>query len=79
MHARMQLICCYLLWQALTIHWQSYGDKMILVLTVDPSVIPDPHKLCTDLEVSLKLIKDAVIQRLPAVPSPLGRKVDKND
>lgn len=65
--------------QALTIHWQSYGDKMILVLTVDPNVIPDPRKLCTDLEVSLKLIKDAVIQRGLAVPSPLGSKFDKND
>ncbi|KAL1824040.1 hypothetical protein ACET3Z_010818 [Daucus carota] len=48
--------------QALTVHWQSYADKVILVLTVDPDVIPDYNNLCTDFVASLKLIKDAVIQ-----------------
>ncbi|KAL8113212.1 wax ester synthase/diacylglycerol acyltransferase 11-like [Apium graveolens] len=47
---------------ALTTHWQSYGEKMILVLTIDPDVIPDYNNLCVDFESSLKLIKDAVTQ-----------------
>lgn len=44
-------------------HWQSCGDKMVLILTVDSNVIPDPHKLCTDMEVSLNIIKDTLIKR----------------
>lgn len=47
--------------QALVIHWQSYGEKMILSLSVDPNVIPDPYKLAYDIQSSLKLIKNAVI------------------
>lgn len=64
--------------QALTVHWQSYGEKMILVLTVDPDVIPDYNNLCTDFEASLKLIKDAVIQGGAAVPlqAKTGHKQD---
>ncbi|KAJ9146554.1 hypothetical protein P3X46_028803 [Hevea brasiliensis] len=46
---------------ALTIHFQSYSNKMTIVLAVDVDVIPHPHKLCDDLEQSLKLIKDAVL------------------
>ncbi|XP_074352801.1 wax ester synthase/diacylglycerol acyltransferase 11-like [Apium graveolens] len=49
--------------QALTMHWQSCGDKMVLILTVDSNVIPDPHKLCTDMEVSLNSIKDTLSKR----------------
>ncbi|GMH08898.1 hypothetical protein Nepgr_010738 [Nepenthes gracilis] len=49
--------------QALTIHFQSYADKMIIVLAVDEGVIPDPHTLCGYLEKSLELIKNAVIER----------------
>uniref|UniRef100_A0A7C9ELU2 Uncharacterized protein n=1 Tax=Opuntia streptacantha TaxID=393608 RepID=A0A7C9ELU2_OPUST len=49
--------------QALTIHYQSYMDMMTVVLAVDPTVIPDPHKLCDDITISLKLSKEAVIQR----------------
>ncbi|WOH06671.1 hypothetical protein DCAR_0626099 [Daucus carota subsp. sativus] len=49
--------------QALTMHWQSCGDKMVLILTVQSDLIPDPHKLCTDMEVSLNLIKDTLIKR----------------
>ncbi|XP_061356172.1 wax ester synthase/diacylglycerol acyltransferase 11 isoform X2 [Gastrolobium bilobum] len=45
---------------ALTIHFQSYANKMTISLSVDPSVIPDPYLLCDDLEESLKLILDAV-------------------
>ncbi|KAL9684879.1 hypothetical protein QQ045_022321 [Rhodiola kirilowii] len=46
---------------ALTVHFQSYVDKMILVLNVDETVIPDPHQLCNDILESLQVIKQAVI------------------
>ncbi|KAI3681864.1 hypothetical protein L6452_36669 [Arctium lappa] len=39
---------------------RSYVNKMTIVLSVDESTIPDPHKLLDDLEDSLKLIKEAV-------------------
>ncbi|KAG6752692.1 hypothetical protein POTOM_042728 [Populus tomentosa] len=48
---------------ALTIHFQSYSKKMTIVLAVDPDEIPDPHKLCDDLEKSLEIIKDSVEKR----------------
>nr|XP_017217931.1 PREDICTED: O-acyltransferase WSD1-like isoform X2 [Daucus carota subsp. sativus] len=53
--------------QALTVHCQSYADKMILVLTVDPDVIPDYRTLSAEFEASLELIKNAVIERGLAV------------
>ncbi|KAI9156133.1 hypothetical protein LWI28_001110 [Acer negundo] len=46
--------------QALTIHYQSYVNKMTIVLAVDPNVISDPHQLCADIQESLTIIKDAV-------------------
>ncbi|KAG8660303.1 wax ester synthase/diacylglycerol acyltransferase 11 isoform X2 [Manihot esculenta] len=46
---------------ALTVHFQSYFNKMTIVLAVDVDVIPHPHKLCDDLEHSLNLIKDAAL------------------
>ncbi|MCL7043428.1 hypothetical protein MKW94_005014 [Papaver nudicaule] len=49
--------------QALTINYQSYVNKMIIILAVDERAIPDPHKLCDDLEESLKLIKDAILAK----------------
>ncbi|KAK7320825.1 hypothetical protein VNO77_30659 [Canavalia gladiata] len=45
---------------ALTIHYQSYANKMTISVSVDPHVIPDPYLLCDDLEQSLKRILDAV-------------------
>ncbi|KAK3037320.1 hypothetical protein RJ639_032082 [Escallonia herrerae] len=48
---------------ALMINFQSYINKMTIVLSVDESIIPDPHQLCDDLEESLKLIKDAVFRK----------------
>lgn len=48
--------------QALTVHWQSYGEKIIFVLAVDPDVITDYNNLCADFVSSLELMKDAVIQ-----------------
>ncbi|PWA96807.1 O-acyltransferase, WSD1, C-terminal [Artemisia annua] len=44
----------------LMINFQSYVNKMTIVLSVDDNTIPDPHKLLDDLEGSLKLIKEAV-------------------
>ncbi|VVB15814.1 unnamed protein product [Arabis nemorensis] len=48
---------------ALTLHFQSYVNKIIISVTADPTVIPDPHKMCDDLVESLKLIKSSVLER----------------
>ncbi|XP_012570634.1 wax ester synthase/diacylglycerol acyltransferase 11-like isoform X2 [Cicer arietinum] len=48
---------------ALTIHFQSYANKMTISLAVDPSIIPNPYLLCDDLEESLKLICDAFVKK----------------
>ncbi|KAF5732424.1 O-acyltransferase WSD1-like isoform X2 [Tripterygium wilfordii] len=48
---------------ALTMHFQSYTDKMTIALAIDPEVIPDPYRLFDDLEGSLTAMKDAVVQR----------------
>ncbi|KAF8097712.1 hypothetical protein N665_0283s0016 [Sinapis alba] len=48
---------------ALTMHFQSYMNKMTISLTVDPTVISDPHRLCDDWEESLRSIKAAVQER----------------
>jgi hypothetical protein len=45
------------------INFQSYINKMTIVLSVDESIIPDPYQLCDDVIDSLKLIKDAVIAK----------------
>lgn len=45
------------------INFQSYVNKMTIVLSVDENTIPDPHQLCDDIVASLRLIKDAVISR----------------
>lgn len=47
---------------ALTIHFQSYAEKLTIVLAVDPNVIPDHQQLFDDFEVSLELIKEAVVK-----------------
>ncbi|KAF4401024.1 hypothetical protein G4B88_013865 [Cannabis sativa] len=47
----------------LMVNFQSYMKKMTIVLTVDEDRIPDPHQLCNDIEDSLKLIKDTIIER----------------
>ncbi|ONK69157.1 uncharacterized protein A4U43_C05F19940 [Asparagus officinalis] len=49
--------------QAITLHFQSYMNKMEMVLAVDELTVPDPHQLLQDLAESLKLIKDAVVER----------------
>ncbi|KAK6925992.1 O-acyltransferase, WSD1-like, N-terminal [Dillenia turbinata] len=48
--------------QALTVHYQSYMDKITISVAVDPKAIPDPYRLLDDLEHSLKLIKEAVLK-----------------
>ncbi|GAV66201.1 DUF1298 domain-containing protein [Cephalotus follicularis] len=48
---------------ALIVHTQSYINKLTICLAVDPSVIPDPHQLCADLEESLDIIKNAVLEK----------------
>ncbi|KAL1819642.1 hypothetical protein DCAR_0415945 [Daucus carota subsp. sativus] len=52
---------CYGQPNALMIHVISYTDKITFVLSVDEDTIPDPHRLCDDLEESLKLIKAAAV------------------
>lgn len=47
--------------QGLMMNFQSYANKMTMVLSVDETVIPDPHRLLNDLEDALNLIKDAAI------------------
>ncbi|ESQ43165.1 hypothetical protein EUTSA_v10015275mg, partial [Eutrema salsugineum] len=46
--------------QALLIHFISYAEKMIISIGVDPTVIPDPHIICDEMEESLKAIKEAL-------------------
>lgn len=48
---------------ALMINFQSYINKMIIVVSVDENAIPDPHQLLDDFEDCLNLIKDTVIKR----------------
>lgn len=45
------------------INFQSYVNKMTIVLSADEAIIPDPYQLCDDLVHSLGLIKDAVIAK----------------
>lgn len=45
------------------VNFQSYTNKMTIVLAVDEQAVPDPHQLCEDIADSLKLVKDAVIAK----------------
>ncbi|KAJ6422245.1 hypothetical protein OIU84_027240 [Salix udensis] len=54
---------CYGQPNALLIHVLSYANTMNIILSVDEEIVPDSHQLCDDLEESLKLIKDAVIDK----------------
>ncbi|KAL0843006.1 hypothetical protein Bca101_016251 [Brassica carinata] len=49
--------------QALLIHFMSYAGRMTISLAVDPTIIPDPHKICDDMEQSLKEMKAALWER----------------
>ncbi|CAH8339032.1 unnamed protein product [Eruca vesicaria subsp. sativa] len=48
---------------ALTMHFQSYMNKMTISLTVDSTVINNPHQLLGDWEESLRTIKTAAQER----------------
>ncbi|KAL9690328.1 hypothetical protein QQ045_010725 [Rhodiola kirilowii] len=52
---------CYGQPTGLMIHVMTYMDKLSFILSVDDETVPDPHRLCDDLEESLRLIKDAVM------------------
>ncbi|ESQ43167.1 hypothetical protein EUTSA_v10015406mg [Eutrema salsugineum] len=43
--------------QPLVIHFLSYAKKMVISIGVDPTVIPDPHKLFDEMEESLQAMK----------------------
>ncbi|MFS7981915.1 putative O-acyltransferase WSD1 [Helianthus anomalus] len=45
------------------IHILTYMDKMMFVISADEETIPDPHRLCDDLEESLHLIKKTALLR----------------
>ncbi|KAM3319819.1 hypothetical protein P3S67_007019 [Capsicum chacoense] len=45
---------------AVTIHFQSYCNKITISMAVDSQVIPDPYQLCDDLQDSLQMFKEAV-------------------
>ncbi|CAA7055342.1 unnamed protein product [Microthlaspi erraticum] len=49
--------------QALTIHFLSYAGKMIISIGVDSTAIPNPHKLCDEMEDSLKAMKATLLER----------------
>lgn len=47
------------------IHAVSYVDKVTFMISVDEETIPDPEKLCDDIEESLHLIKSCVLAKYP--------------
>uniref|UniRef100_M1AIL1 Uncharacterized protein n=1 Tax=Solanum tuberosum TaxID=4113 RepID=M1AIL1_SOLTU len=49
--------------KAVTIHFQSYCNKMTISMAVDSQVIPDPYQLCDDLQDSLQMFKEAVTKQ----------------
>ncbi|KAL8234993.1 hypothetical protein R6Q59_021093 [Mikania micrantha] len=52
---------CYGQPNALMIHVLSYMDKLTFVISADEETIPDPQRLCDDLEESLHLIKTSAL------------------
>lgn len=49
--------------QPLIVSFQSYMNKMTVVVAVDEDIIPDPHNLCNEIVDSVILAKNAVIQK----------------
>ncbi|KAL9250231.1 Wax ester synthase/diacylglycerol acyltransferase 11-like protein [Drosera capensis] len=47
----------------LMIHYMSYMNKMSVAVCANQDLIPDPHKILDEVEESLKLMKNAVLQR----------------
>ncbi|KAI3524352.1 hypothetical protein L1887_03005 [Cichorium endivia] len=52
---------CYGQPNALMIHVMSYMDKLTFVISADEETIPDPQRLCDDLEESLQIIKTSAL------------------
>ncbi|KAG2308016.1 hypothetical protein Bca52824_027764 [Brassica carinata] len=46
---------------ALTIHFLSYAEMMVISIAVDPNAIPKPHQLCDEIVDSLKATKAALL------------------
>ncbi|GJW92306.1 O-acyltransferase, WSD1 domain-containing protein [Tanacetum coccineum] len=44
--------------KALLIHMVSYVDKVIFVISVEEETIPDPEKLCDDIQHSIHVMKN---------------------
>ncbi|PKA53336.1 O-acyltransferase WSD1 [Apostasia shenzhenica] len=62
-HPQILMLACFSVnMQALTMHFQSYMNKMKVVLAVDEVVIPNPNMLLDDISESLRLIKAAAIR-----------------
>ncbi|KAM0848210.1 hypothetical protein ACQ4PT_054534 [Festuca glaucescens] len=56
--------------QALTVHYQNYGNTVSVTLAVDDTQFPNCHELLDDLVESIKLIKNAAgLHTLSAVES----------
>ncbi|XP_010453795.2 PREDICTED: O-acyltransferase WSD1-like [Camelina sativa] len=49
--------------QALLIHYTSYAGEVTITVGVNPTVVPDPHKICDDMEESLKTMKAVLRER----------------
>ncbi|XP_010492001.1 PREDICTED: O-acyltransferase WSD1-like [Camelina sativa] len=48
---------------ALLVHFISYAEKMIISMAVDSTVIHDPHKICDEMEKSMKAMKTVLWER----------------
>ncbi|EPS69837.1 hypothetical protein M569_04927, partial [Genlisea aurea] len=47
---------------ALVIHYHSYGKKLVISLSVNEEVIPDPHELCDYIQKALESAKESVVK-----------------
>ncbi|KAK1414002.1 hypothetical protein QVD17_29739 [Tagetes erecta] len=54
---------CYGQPNALMIHAVTYTDKLTFMISADEETIPDPHRLCDDLEESFHLIKASALEK----------------
>ncbi|CAA0812992.1 O-acyltransferase (WSD1-like) family protein [Striga hermonthica] len=49
--------------QGLVIHYQSYADRLVIVLAADEALYPNPRQLCDDLVRSFETMKEAVKEK----------------
>ncbi|KAF2531203.1 hypothetical protein F2Q70_00032076 [Brassica cretica] len=52
---------------ALTLHFLSYAENMVISIGVDSTTIPNPHKLCDAIEESLTAMKVDVLNNAHAI------------